>query len=112
MKRFNLTVTRLSGYTVDAESAEEAVDLVLGGEVEENGEETVDHTVEEVVGPDPDKVAKLRSFLEESYIVFEANVKNDLARVGIPDNQIEDIVTRLMEEADLDTLLKVASENF
>ena len=47
LKRYNITVTRVSGYSVVSESPEEALDLVFGGGAEENGEETVGHTIEE-----------------------------------------------------------------
>jgi hypothetical protein len=231
MKKYNLTVTRVSGYTVDAETAEEAVDLVLGGEVEENGEETVEHTVEEsneppdeTPVPEPfegevldlkdgdlrvvfenigegfwgdynpnnpadrrllrftvyktvngqeeqmddasyctlvyfdedrkllreylelimkrvksaldagesvrraceelswlgklprgareERLAKLRRNLELTYDCFENSVMVDLKAAGISQDDAEDIVTRLLEEADMETLVKVASESF
>ena len=48
MPTYNVSVTRLSYYTVEAECAEEAVDTALNGDLEPDNIETVDHTVDEI----------------------------------------------------------------
>ena len=50
MAKFDVMVVRETSYTVEAETAEEAVDKVLEGDADENGSTTLSHRVYDDAG--------------------------------------------------------------